>query len=43
MQQVLFAHVFTVILPRLSDPRNFITVPLVLVVTWEPEQTMLLF
>ena len=25
-EQVLFVHVFTVIPPRLSDPRNFITV-----------------
>ena len=33
-------YVFTIIPPRLSDPRNFITV---LLVTWEPEQTTLLF
>ena len=33
-------YVFTIILPWLSDPRNFITV---LLVTREPEQTTLLF
>ena len=33
-------YVFAIIPPRLSDPRNFITV---LLVTREPEQTTLLF
>ena len=35
-EQVLFVYVFTIILSRLTDPRNFITVR-------EPEQTTLLF
>ena len=39
-EQVLFVYVSTVIPPRLTDPRNFITV---LLVTREPEQTTLLF
>ena len=39
-EQVLFVCVLTAILPRLSDPRNFITV---LLVTREPEQMTLLF
>ena len=39
-EQVLFVYVFTIILPRLTDQRNFITV---LIVTREPEQTTLLF
>ena len=39
-EQVFFVHVLTLIPPRLSDPRNFITVPLVI---REPEQTTLLF
>ena len=39
-EQVLFVHVFTAILPRLSDPCTFFTV---LLVTREPEQTTLLF
>ena len=39
-EQVLFGHVFTAIPPQLSEPCNFITV---LLVTWEPEQTTLLF
>ena len=40
LEQALFVHVFTVIPPQLSDPCNFITVPLV---TREAEQTTLLF
>ena len=39
-EQVLFVYVFTIIPPRLTDQRNFITV---LIVTREPEQTTLLF
>ena len=39
-EQVLFVYVFTIILPRLTDQRNFITV---LLVTQELEQMTLLF
>ena len=39
-EQVLFVYVFTIIPPRLTDPRNFITI---LSVTREPEQRTLLF
>ena len=39
-EQVLFVYVFTIIPPRLTDPRNFITI---LLVTQEPEQMTLLF
>ena len=39
-EQVLFVYVSTLIPPRLTDQRNFITV---LIVTREPEQTTLLF
>ena len=39
-EQVLFVYVFTIIPPRLTDQRNFITV---LIVTREPEQRPLLF
>ena len=39
-EQVLFLHVLTAILSRLSDSCSFITV---LLVTREPEQTTLLF
>ena len=38
-EQVPFVR-FTIILPRLTDPRNFITA---LLVTQEPEETTLLF
>ena len=39
-EQLLFVDVFTIIPPRLTDPRNFITV---LLVTREPEQTRFCF
>ena len=39
-EQVLFVYIFTIILPRLTDPCNFISV---LIVTREPEQMTLLF
>ena len=39
-EQVLFVYVFTIILPRLTDQCNFITV---LIVTREPEQTSFCF
>ena len=39
-EQVLFVYVLMAIPPQLSDSCNFITV---LLVTWEPEQTTLLF
>ena len=39
-EQVLFVYVFTIIPPRLTDQRNFISL---LIVTQELEQTMLLF
>ena len=39
-EQVLCVYILTAIPPWLSDPCNFITV---LLVTWEPEQTTLLF